>query len=405
MAFNRLLGNLATDLDSAATGTFLSRDDVADADFVSIAYTDLTQRPSTIDSAGLTSLIDSAYIQARQSAAVSTGLDSAAATALFDSDYVSARTTTTTTGFKEYQYTATSGQTTFQDSDNNSQVLSYSPGGVLVFYNGILMRKGALRDYQEGSNSITLNTGADSGANITIAKWQVNTVDNDYTFLGAGGGSVITADANVTRARGGTADTVTDATNLNYQYERVDGSGDILSYSSLPAFDLNTASSSNNRIVFAFHVNNLSGAQIGISLQDNSGNRSNWATYNGSLVHIFGTQTQSYTISWTGFAESKYYIVSYDTCSTASDMNFKAKEVGDGNSVVTVTASSSNVGYAPAYLTNNNSMAWYGASAGSPLQGYTSRNSMSLRAVGVGTCPATISAADAIAQFESLMFK
>ena len=405
MAFNRLLGNLATDLDSAAPGDFLSKDDATSADFTSIAYSDLTGTPTALDSALTTQLIDSSYVQLRQADAAVAGIDSATALVLFDSDYVGTRTTATQSGFKEYQYTATNGQTVFKDSDNNGEILGYGSGGILVFYNGILMRQGATRDYTEQTNQITLNAGADSGANISIAKWQVNTVANDFTFLGAGAGTVITADASVTRARGGTADAVSDTTNLKYQYERVDGSGDILSYSSLPAFDLNTASSSNNRIVFAFHVNNLSGSQIGISLQDNSGNRSNWATYNGSLVHIFGTQTQSYTISWTGFAESKYYIVSYDTCSTAADMNFKAKEVGDGNSVVTVTASSTNVGYSPAYLTNNNSMAWYGASAPSPLQGYTSRNSMSLRAVGVGTCPATISAAEAIAQFETLMFK
>ena len=406
MAFNRLLGNLATDLDSAASGTFLSKDDATSADFTSIAYSDLTGSPSAIDSALTTQLIDSSYVQLRQAAATVSGIDSATALVLFDSDYVGTRTTATQSGFKEYQYTATANQTVFKDSDNNGEILGYGSGGILVFYNGILMRQGASRDYTQQTNQITLNAAADSGANVSIAKWQVNTVQNDFTFLGAGAGTVITPDGSVSRVRGGTADPVSDGSNLKYQYERVDGTGDILSYSSLPAFDLNTSGSANNRIVWGAMIGGLSStASIGLSFQDNSGNRSNWHTYNSNLVHIFGTQTQSYTITWSGFSQSAYYILTFETCSTASNMTLKAKEVGDGNSVITITAAGSSVGYAPAYLTNNNSVAFYGGSAPSPIQGYNSRGSISTRVVGVGTCPASLSAEEAIAQFETLMFK
>jgi len=184
MAFNRLLGNLATDLDSAASGTFLSKDDATSADFTSIAYSDLTGTPTALDSALTTQLIDSSYIQLRQAEAAVAGIDSAAALVLFDSDYIGTRTVTTTTGFKEYQYTATSGQTVFKDSDKNGEVLDYGSGGILVFYNGILMRNGSTRDYTQQTNQITLNAAADSGANVSIAKWQVNETPVNFTWGG-----------------------------------------------------------------------------------------------------------------------------------------------------------------------------------------------------------------------------
>ena len=174
MSLNRTLANLGKAIDSASTGTFLSKDDATDADFISVAYSDVSGTPSSIDSSALTTLIDSAYIQLRQTAVSSSGLDSAAVQALVDSDYVSARTSTVYSGFEMYDYVATAGQTTFQDSDANGNVLSFDNGGILVFYNGILMRRGTSHDYIEGTNVVTLNTAADSAANITISKWKAS---------------------------------------------------------------------------------------------------------------------------------------------------------------------------------------------------------------------------------------
>jgi hypothetical protein len=171
MSFNRTLGNLGKAIDSASAGTFLQRDDATDVDFVSIEYSDLSGTPTALDSAAATNLIDSAYIQLRQGSLGGGGLDSAAVTTLVDSNYVSARTSDLSSGFFMYDYVATAGQTTFQDSDANGNVLSYGNGGILVFYNGILMRRGVSYDYIEGTNSVTLNTAADSAANITISKW------------------------------------------------------------------------------------------------------------------------------------------------------------------------------------------------------------------------------------------
>ena len=41
--------------------------------------------------------------------------------------------------WKEYNYTATEGQTIFTGADNNSNTLSYLVGYIHVFYNGVLL--------------------------------------------------------------------------------------------------------------------------------------------------------------------------------------------------------------------------------------------------------------------------
>ena len=184
MSFNRTLGNLGKAIDSASAGTFLQRDDATDVDFVSIEYSDLSGTPTALDSAAATNLIDSAYIQLRQGSLGGGGLDSAAVTTLVDSNYVSARTSSLSSGFFMYDYVATAGQTVFQDSDANGNILSYGNGGILVFYNGILMRRGSSYDYVEGTNSITLNTAADSAANITISKWTAQSDGAAATWYG-----------------------------------------------------------------------------------------------------------------------------------------------------------------------------------------------------------------------------
>ena len=186
MSFNRTLGNLGKAIDSASAGTFLQRDDATDVDFVNIEYSDLSGTPTALDSAAATNLIDSAYIQLRQGDLGGGGLDSAAATVLADSSYVAARTTNLSSGFFMYDYVATAGQTTFQDSDANGNVLSYGAGGVLVFYNGILMRRGSSYDYTEqNSEAIILTNAADSAANVTIAKWTATgNIYDGLTFQG-----------------------------------------------------------------------------------------------------------------------------------------------------------------------------------------------------------------------------
>lgn len=176
MSIIRELARLGNKIDSASTGQFLSKGSTTGS-FGTISYTDLTGRPTTLDSSAATSIVDSAYIQARQSAAGGGGLDSALTTQLIDSSYIAARAAAGSSGYQMYEYTATQGQTTFQDSDTNGNILSYSEGGALVFYNGVLL--GASDITATSGSSVVLTTGADSGSHVAIAKWS----------LAGGGGS------------------------------------------------------------------------------------------------------------------------------------------------------------------------------------------------------------------------
>lgn len=171
MSIARKIGNLGIALDSAALSTFLSKG-TTDGEFDTIAWGDVTGKPSYIDSSLATQLFDSAYVQLRQSAVSSGGLDSAAVVSLIDSNYVAARASAaSSSGFIMYNYNATSGQTAFQDSDTAGNVLSYTADGILVYYNGLLL---ADEDYTATDGSaVTLTEGADSGAQITIGKWNL----------------------------------------------------------------------------------------------------------------------------------------------------------------------------------------------------------------------------------------
>ena len=183
MSIIRQLARVANRIDSASTGTFLSKGD-STGDFTTFNYTDLSGRPTTLDSAALTSIVDSAYIQLRQTSAGSGGLDSAGITALVDSNYVVARSPAASSGFTNYEYTATAGQTTFQDSDINGNVMSYTADGIFVFYNGVLIAPTTDYTASDGS-SVVLTTGADSGSHVAISKWNI-------ASGGAGGGASAT---------------------------------------------------------------------------------------------------------------------------------------------------------------------------------------------------------------------
>ena len=170
MSLSRKIGNIGSILDSASTGTFMSKA-ASDAAFESISYSSLSGTPTVLDSANVTAIVDSAYVQARQTLG-SSALDSAAITSIIDSNYVQARTTPVSSGFVDYEYTATSGQTTFQDSDLNSNILSYTTDGIMVFYNGVLLRDSSDYTASDGS-SVVLASGADSGSTVSISKWTI----------------------------------------------------------------------------------------------------------------------------------------------------------------------------------------------------------------------------------------
>jgi hypothetical protein len=76
-----------------------------------------------------------------------------------------------------YEYTADSGQTVFTGVDDNSATLDFSNDKVVVYLNGILLTS---TDYTlSGGNTVTLDTAADSGNHLTVAKLSGNNIGLD----------------------------------------------------------------------------------------------------------------------------------------------------------------------------------------------------------------------------------
>ena len=186
MSLNLKIGKLGSAIDSATTGHFLSKgatdgvfqavssglDSATITNLVDSAYIQLRDRFQ--DSSGITAIVDSAYVQARQSSVGSGGVDSAATIALINNN--------TNSGFFRYKYSATAGQTAFQDSDLNGNVMSFDPNSTLVFYNGVLLNDSD--DYTASSNTVTLTSGADAGSQVSVVKYGVGYTPPDVVWGG-----------------------------------------------------------------------------------------------------------------------------------------------------------------------------------------------------------------------------
>lgn len=125
----------------------------------------LTALTTTVDSklnaAAVTSLIDSAYIQAREASVDVTGV--------VDSAYVQARQSTTNVNVNltDFEFIADSGATVFSGVDANGVTLNYASDNLLVHLNGILMKDGVDYTANDGS-TITLASPADVADILTI---------------------------------------------------------------------------------------------------------------------------------------------------------------------------------------------------------------------------------------------
>jgi hypothetical protein len=169
-------------------------------------YASLTGKPDFFDSNDATILIDSAYVQARTTAGTDSaatialieatvdsayvqlreaaggggggGVDSAATISLIqstvDSAYVQLRVDSdyiTPINQIVYLFTADSGQTAFTDSDDNSQILTFTDAQQLtVFLNGILLTGTDDVTTNASTNTITLTEAADSGDVLSVIK-------------------------------------------------------------------------------------------------------------------------------------------------------------------------------------------------------------------------------------------
>jgi len=195
MSITRRFANLGTALDSASTSHFLS---VLNKEglFRSVLWTEIAERPNVLDSADVSSIIiadvDKAFVDSlgvdadtlddqqgayylnydnfvnTPDAAVpgtSTTITTGDISNIVDSDYVQRRQSGA--GFSLYEYTATDGQTTFGDSDIKGAVLAYADGYVLVHYNGVLL---STTEYTAtNGDDVILQDAADSGAVVMIA--------------------------------------------------------------------------------------------------------------------------------------------------------------------------------------------------------------------------------------------
>ena len=100
--------------------------------------------------------------------------------------------------WSEYVYTATSNQTTFSGSDDNSQTLSYVTNYLQVFLNGILLDNGT--DYTaNNTTSVVLTNGASAGDTLQISTFVkvLGTADISVdTFSGNGSTTAFTLSEN-----------------------------------------------------------------------------------------------------------------------------------------------------------------------------------------------------------------
>ena len=168
----------ASNGSSIVLGTGANANDIVQV----VKYT--TETIGTLDSAGVTNLIDSDYIQARQSASGGGTVDSADIIAIVDSNYVQARQTATapvTVTADIFSYTATANQTGFTGADNNNKTLAYTPDNVNVFLNGILLVDSD--DYTAtGGSVITLQSAASAGDNIQITGYSTTGAARETAF-------------------------------------------------------------------------------------------------------------------------------------------------------------------------------------------------------------------------------
>jgi hypothetical protein len=139
-----------------------------------------------IDSADIINLIDSAYIQARQTSGGGGTVDSAYVLSVVDSAAVPFSQTF-------YHFTADSGQLTFSGFDDDSDTLAYTAGALAVYLNGILLVDSIDYTASDGTSIILLDSAV-LGDVLSILKFGgnsvgvdsaavINLIDSDYVRL------------------------------------------------------------------------------------------------------------------------------------------------------------------------------------------------------------------------------
>jgi hypothetical protein len=103
------------------------------------------------------------------------------------------------TGISVYEFTATANQTVLTGADENGNTLSYTPGKVLVFLNGVLMDNRTSTDYTETNTStITFNAGLQVSDTVIIKSYDGSApfFRNQYDITASSTSSISGNDAN-----------------------------------------------------------------------------------------------------------------------------------------------------------------------------------------------------------------
>ena len=103
------------------------------------------------------------------------------------------------TGTSIYEFTATANQTVLTGSDENGNTLSYTPGKILVFLNGVLMDNRTSTDYTEtNASTITFSAGLQVSDTVIIKSYDGSApfFRNQYDITASSTSSISGNDAN-----------------------------------------------------------------------------------------------------------------------------------------------------------------------------------------------------------------
>ena len=195
-----VVADATTDTLTLVAGSNMTITTNAGSDTITFASTGGGGGSGGLDSALVTQLIDSAYVQLRQTSGGGSGtvdsaatialinanaLDSGRATSLIDSDYVQSRMLgINSSKITEFKYIADSGQTVFSGNDANGNALAISSTNHEVYLNGIRLLNDDF-SASPSANSITVAQGLDSADELVIVT-QGSLTTNDRFVVGAG---------------------------------------------------------------------------------------------------------------------------------------------------------------------------------------------------------------------------
>lgn len=163
---------------AAAANAFDSFDD---------KYLGAKSTPPTVDNDGNPLVVGALYY-------LDTGTSSQIGMYVWDGSQWIKASAATSASFVLYEYTATSGQTTFSGADDNSLTLAYTVGLAQVYLNGVLLNPGDDFTATNGT-SIVLASGATLGDSLSVVAFASFNVANTYTIaqvdalIAAGGGA------------------------------------------------------------------------------------------------------------------------------------------------------------------------------------------------------------------------